>query len=188
MKDLTIMKHIILKTGLLLFCYTLTISNHIEKSKYFIIKNHKDFGIYKDYEYIFGKIPLNKPLESEKYYDLLSTYKSKLKNDVVLNTHEIILPFENRANLYITLFFIISITLLIIPFNLNEKYNLNKKALLLSIPLLFYFFQSYYTRNEIPLTGNNADTESNFSKLEGDIEDLESNQSDLEDRVSELEY
>ena len=107
MKNLTIMKQIILKTGILLFCYTLIISNHIEKSKYFIIKNHKDFGIYKDYEYIFGKIPFNKTLASEKYYDLLSTYKSKLKNDVVLNTQNIILPFENGANLYITLFIIL---------------------------------------------------------------------------------
>lgn len=30
------MKQIILKTGVLLFCYTLIISNHIEKSKYVI--------------------------------------------------------------------------------------------------------------------------------------------------------
>jgi hypothetical protein len=182
------MKPIFLKTGLLLFFYTLIISNHIEKSKYFIIKNHKDFGIYKDYEYIFGKIPFNKTLESEKYYDLLSTYKSKLKNDVVLNTHKIILPFENGTNLYITLFLIISITLLIIPFNLIDKYSLNKKALLLSIPILFYFFLVLNENKPIPIMVNNAEIESDISGLRSSINELESNQSDLEGRVSDLEY
>lgn len=180
------MKQMLLKTGLLLFCYTLIISNHIEKSKYFMIINTKtsDFSDY------HGNltVPEKKHIPSETYYNYLSTYHTLLKNLVITNSSEKILPFENRNNLWLTIFFLISVTIIIVSIDINDKSIINKKVLLLSIPILFYFFQSFYTINPIPLTGNNSDTESNFSKMERDIDDLESNQSSLEDRISDLEY
>ena len=185
------MKHIILKTGILLFCYTLIISNHIEKSEYVIFSGLQSTAeddrkaIKEDEEFI---IPYKKYISNEKYLSFLSTYPSHLRNHVIANSTERILPFENRNNLYLTIFFLISVTIIIISIEIDDKYIVNKKVLLLSIPLLFYFIQSFNTSTPIPLTGNNAETENNLSKIERDINDLESNQSDLEGRVSDLEY
>ena len=180
------MKHIILKTGILLFCYTLIISNHIEKSKYFMIVNSKawDISYFDNYQHI----PQKKYISNEKYFNYLSTYGSRLKNLVISNSSERILPFENKNNVYLTIFFLISVTIIIVSIDINDKSVVNKKVLLLAIPLLFYFIQSFNTSTPIPLTGNNAETENNLSKIERDINDLESNQSDLEGRVSDLEY
>ena len=181
------MKHIILKTGILLFCYTLIISNHIEKSRYFIIKDNERYDDYIDNR----RLPIirkNQHIPNEKYFNYLSTYGSRLKSLVISNSSERILPFENKNNLYLTIFFLISVTIIIISIEIDDKYIVNKKVLLLSIPLLFYFIQSFNTSTPIPLTGNNAETENNLSKIERDINDLESNQSDLEGRVSDLEY
>lgn len=181
------MKQILLKTGLVLFCYTLIISIHLEKSKYFLIKESETYP-YSQRSDRNLYIPEKRYVSSEKYFNYLSTYPALIKNIVISNSSEKILPFENKNNLYITIFFLMSVTIIIVSIEINDKSIVNKKILLLSIPLLFYFFQRFDTSNPIPLTGNNPDTESDFSKIERDIDDLESNQSDLEGRVSDLEY
>ena len=186
-----IMKQILLKTGILLFCYTLIISNHIDKSKYFKIENYskqpvKNIMVREERKYFI--VPTEKYVPEEKYLDYLSTYPGYLRNNVIANTSEKILPFENKNNVYLTIFFLISVTIIIVSIDINDKSVVNKKVLLLSIPLLFYFIQSFNTSTPIPLTVTNADTESDITIIKSDINDLESNQSDLEGRVSELEY
>ena len=183
------MKQILLKTGLLLFCYTLIISNHIEKSKYFVIKKGKGYD-YSDYNYFNRRniIPINEFIPKENYLNHLTTYDYYIKQLVLRDSTEKILPFENRNNLWLTIFFLISVTIIIVSIDINDKSVVNKKVLLLSIPLLFYFFQSFNISNQIPLTVTNADTESDISIIKRDINNLESNQSDLKGRVNDLEY
>jgi|688.fasta_scaffold1081181_1 hypothetical protein len=185
------MKQILLKTGILLFCYTLIISNHIEKSEYVIFSGLLSTAeddrkaIKEDEEFI---VPYKKYISNEKYLSFLSTYPSHLRNHVIANSTEKILPFENKNNFYLTIFFLISVTIIIVSIDINDKSVVNKKVLLLSIPLLFYFFQSFNISNQIPLTVTNADTESDISIIKRDINNLESNQSDLKGRVNDLEY
>ena len=187
-----IMKQILLKTGILLFCYTLIISNHIEKSKYFMIE---DFSKVSSEYYLIDEgrigiftVPTKKYIPKEKYLNYLSTYPSGVRNLVVSNISEKIFPFDNRSNLWFTIFFLLSVTIIIVSIDTLYTYNLNKKVLILSIPLLFYFFQSLNMSNQMPLIRNNPDTESDISIIKSDIDDLKSNQSDLEGRVSDLEY
>lgn len=118
----------------------------------------------------------------------MSTYPSHLRNHVIANSTEKILPFENKNNLYLTIFFLISVTFITFSIDISDKSIVNKKVLLFSLPFLFYFFQSFNTSNQIPLAGNNPETESDISRIERNIDYLESNQSDLEYRVSDLEY
>lgn len=187
------MKQILLKTGILLFCYTLIISNHIEKSKYFMIEDFikrppKSFDNNTRDNMRQVIIPRGKYIPEEKHLNYLSTYPNKLRNLVITNSSEKILPFENSINVLTTLFFLLSITIIVIAIDLNSKFILNNKVLFLTIPLLFYLFISLNSGELNPIIGTNPDTESDISIIKSDINDLESNQSDLEGRVSDLEY
>lgn len=185
------MKQVILKIGILLFCYTLIISNHIDKSKYFKVENYSKqpgkTSVVSELRRYFI-VPEEKYIPEEKYLNYLSTYPGDLRNTVIANTSEKIFPFDNKNNLWFTLFFLLSVTIIIFSIDINDKSNLNKKILILSIPLLFYFFQTFNMSNPVLLIKGNPDTESDISILKRDIDDLESNQSSLEGRVSDLEY
>lgn len=176
------MNQIFLKIGTLLFCYTLMIGIHIDKSRYMIIKNTEthSFSDYSEYNYI----PEKKYIEKEEYYNYLATYNSQLRTLVIANSSQRILPFENTINLLLTLFFLISTTIIILSVDLNHKLISDKRLLLLTIPFLFYLGQGFNSRKFEPLKGNTREIE--YLKI--NLDDLESNQSSLEDRVSDLEY
>ena len=185
------MKQILLKTGLLLFCYTLIISNHIEKSKYVIfngiVETAQDdrIALKEDEKFI---IPYKKHIPNEKYLSFLSTYPSHLRNHVIANSSEKILPFKNKNNLYLTIFFLISVTFIVISIDFNDKSNLNKKILIISLPILFYVSENFYKSEKMPFVENHIQIEMDVSNLESKVEDVDNVVRRLYSRVNELEY
>lgn len=182
------MKQIILKIGILLFCYTLIISNHIEKSRYFIIGKSNYINLvnrertWSDEEKKY--IPIGEYISKEKYMSFLSTYESHVKNHIISNSSEKISLFENRKNLLITMFLLLSVSLIIISIDLRNNINSTTIGLLLIIPLLILLIENSTKTFPMSFLANRPDIE----LLEMNIDKLESDLSFLDNRVSDLEY
>ncbi len=68
------------------------------------------------------------------------------------------------------------------------KANLNKKILIISLPVLFYVVQNFYQSEKMPFLENHTQIEKDVSELESKVEDVNNIVRRLYSRVNELEY